>query len=245
MALLHLAVDQLPGPVVRTRAYVGARRRLSANPDRFREPDGPALPFEPQSWRGRKLASSCTDLVVDAFPGSGSTFVSNCLRDAIDRPCNIESHFHYTAQLRRALAFDVPALVVVRRPADACASLAAKEPVLWHWTLVLRWLAFHRFVQRHRRGLEIFRFEDVVADIDMLRRRSRAVRRLVASPLAPNPSYRRASAAPRRLRRGGLVAFLLRRAERLYESLFAFGATVTPASVQEGTVARRAHRGPP
>lgn len=216
----HMALSTVPGWLARRDAYRRFRRRISATPARF-EPLPPAPMDTRGDWRNRKLASPVTDLVIDGFPGSGNSFVSNCVRAAIDRPANVESHFHHTVQLVRALAFGVPAVVVVRDPRGACASLKSKEPALADLLIVARWLHFHRFVARHRSRLDLVRFEDAIADVDVVRRTSDGVRALVARPLEADTSLRRASTV-RTAFDGDRwpTRWLLERAQRRYESLF-------------------------
>ncbi len=196
LALAHLLADFAPGLLVATQAYVDLRRRFSKTPQRF-EPTGRALPFTPGQWRERKLAGPTTDLVIDGFPGSGNSFVSNSIRDAVVAPCAIESHFHYTAQLKRALRLGIPTLVIVREPVAACNSLKSKQPRLDDRLILARWIHYHAYVLRRLTTLEVFFFEDVVADLEHLRERSPAVARLTTAPLIGNSSYRRASAERR------------------------------------------------
>lgn len=219
-ALTHLLVDLAPGFVVATGTYVRLRRRLSRTPQRF-EPTGRALPFTPGQWRERKLAGPDSDLVIDGFPGSGNTFVSNGVRDAATAPCAIESHFHYTVQLKRALRFGVPAVVIVRDPVGACNSLKSKQPGLSDRLILMRWIHYHTYVLRRRKALEVFLFDDVVADLECLRERSPAIARLTRSPLVAKAAYRRASTGERvKLdERNLLNRLLLAVARRLFDRL--------------------------
>lgn len=187
-ALALLAVDSLPAFVVRSDLYRRLRRLASKNPKRFAEDRAAG----PEDWPGRRLVTRDTDLVVDGFPGSGNSFVSNCLRDSA-AGARLESHFHYTVQLKRALALGVPAVVIVRQPAAAWSSLKSKEPALFDWLIALRWILYHSYVRRHLATLHVFLFEDVTADLDLLRRSCSAVRRIVAGRLEADPGYRRAS----------------------------------------------------
>ena len=225
VALFHLLIDQLPDWLVRSDGYVAFRRRLSQTPRRYEATKKAARPFTPGEWKERKLATASTDLVIEGFPGSGNTFVSNTVREHVDGPCRIESHFHYTAQLRRALAFGVPAIVIVRQPLDACRSLQGKEPALFPSLILWRWLLYHRFVLRHAGRLEVFLFDDVIHDIDLVRRECSAVQALVDRPLTANLEHRRASATPPRIDvTTPLRRALLRRAATLYEKFSTRGS---------------------
>jgi hypothetical protein len=194
--LLELALivtDLAPGWVVSGETYRMVRRALSRTPERYEAPAGRAAPFTAGGWRERKLVSRTTDLCIDAFPGSGNSFVSNSVRGAVDRPVNIESHFHQTAQLKRALALEIPAVVLVRDPKGACTSQMSKHPSLAAPVVLLRWIQYYRWVRRRFDRLTVVLFDDVIRDVDLLRRRSPAVAKLVSGPIEPRLEFQRAS----------------------------------------------------
>ncbi len=158
--------------------------------------------------------------MVEGFPGSGNSFVSNCLRDAVGGAWTVESHFHYTAQLKRAIALGVPAVVIVREPWAAWSSLKSKEPALCDWLIALRWICYHSYVRRHLETLHVFLFEDVTADLDLLRRSCSAVRRMVDGRLEPDPGYRRASERRTAVEdSGALLRCLSRKAAAIYRDI--------------------------
>jgi urease beta subunit len=191
--LALITTDAAPGWVVSAEGYRRVRRALSKTPERYDVEAEPAMPFTPGEWRERKFVSLSTDVCIEAFPGSGSSYVSNSVRMAVDRPVNIESHFHFTVQLKRALGLGVPAVVLVRDPAGACASLRSKDPRLAEWVVLLRWIHYHRWVSRHLGSLDVFLFDEVIDDVDLLRRRSPTIASLVAGPIAPHQEFRQAS----------------------------------------------------
>lgn len=210
--LLLLVGDLAPAPLVSGAAYRSLRRRLSSNPRRY-DVKSAAPPFTPGAWRERNLAGPETDLVIEGFPGSANSFVSNSVRTAIDRSVRIESHFHYTVQLRRARAKGVPTVVMVRRPVDACDSLKTKNPRTWDWLIVLRWLLYYRYVERYRDQLTVIDFDRAIADVDFVRRSCPAVAALAARPLAGELRFRRPGRDRVRIKaEKPLIRWLLRRA---------------------------------
>jgi hypothetical protein len=218
-ALAQLAFDALPRRVVALDSYRRLRRRLSASPRRYESPPRGRPVASRGEWKGRKLATAATDLVVEGFPGSGNSFLSNCLRRHVGAAVSVESHFHYTAQLKRALAFGVPAVVLVRSPADAWRSLKSKEPLLADWVIGLRWILYHRWVLRNVSALHVFTFDEVVEDVDVLRR-CRAIRRFVDGEIARDLSYRRESPERIAITTEGLSGrLLLEKAEKLFRQI--------------------------
>lgn len=221
---LHLLVSGVPTWLARTDAYVRCRRMLSATPKRFERP-GPLADWQRgQDWRHRKIAFPETELVIDGFPGSGNSFVASSVRDVLGDEIDVVSHFHHTVQLRRALAFGVPAVVVVRQPLAAASSLKSKQPDLWDAVILLRWIVYHRYVARHLDRLDVFLFDEVVADVDLIRRGSAGVselmRRRGVQRIVPNPSYLRTSTRRVEIReRQWPQRLLLRIADSWYERI--------------------------
>ncbi len=211
----------VPSWLARTDVYVRFRRILSATPKRFQRP-GPFAEWQRgKDWRQRKIAFPETELVIDGFPGSGNSFVASSLRDVLGDETDVVSHFHHTVQLKRAIAFGVPAVVVVRQPLAAASSLKSKQPDLWDAVILLRWIVYHRYVARHQDRLDVFLFDEVVADVDVIRRDSAGVDELVrrrgARRIVPNTSYLRRSGKRVEIdTAGGINRLLLRAARGLY-----------------------------
>lgn len=218
-ALLLLVADLVPTAVARSEHYRSLRRRLSRAPERFAVKSA-ARPFTPGHWRERSLAGPETDLVIDGFPGSANSWVANAIRRATDRPVRIESHFHYSAQLKRARSFGVPAIVLIRAPQAACDSLKSKQPQTWDLLIILRWLTYYRYVARHPGSWHVVCFEQVIADLDRLRRTNPDLERLCARPLDGEGESKRTSTQRTPIERSRpWMRWLLRRAERRYRQL--------------------------
>ena len=211
VAAIHLLLDCAPTYVVCTAAYLRVRRWFSLTPERFRAADGDA----PRRWQ--QVVSRHTDLCIDGSPGSGNTFVAFSLREALEGDWAVVSHMHLVMQLRRALAFDVPTVVLVRDPRGACDSSKSKAPQLRDWVVLLHWIHYHRFVVRHGAKLHVVFFEDVTGDVDLIRRVCPAVQRMLTRPLVPYPKYRNA-VAQRTVTQDRRVStrWLLAHASRLY-----------------------------
>lgn len=217
---LLLLLDRLPSPVVATDAYVRFRRYFSRQPQRF-EPYPPSFPgLGTGIWEGRKIATRETELVIEGYPGSANSFTSNCIREQLPVDFRLESHFHQTMQLRRALALRVPAVVLVRDPLSACTSLKSKEPAFQDVFLLTQWILFYGWVRRRSGDLLVLFFDEVTADVDLVRRACPALRRIVPDPIPAVPSLTRPSVIRKSLDlERASTRWLIRRAERLYRAL--------------------------
>jgi hypothetical protein len=231
-----LLFDLVPTSVARHETYRSVRRRLSQTPERFAVKPT-VRPFTPGAWRERSLAGPETDLVIDGFPGSANSWVANAIRRAVERPVRIESHFHYTVQLRRAVAYGVPAVVLLREPRAACDSLKSKEPHTWDVLIVLHWLHYYRWVARHQSTLIVVRFEDAIRDVDGLRRSVPAVGHLCARMLRGDALSRRASKTRAHLDRSRpWTRWLLARANNQYGPLWSTAVTwAAPDTAEDST----------
>lgn len=192
-AFFILAIDVLPESIVKTEWYFRIRKRVSQVPQRFEPYPAEMPPRGSGVWRGRKLVTRKTDLVIDGYPGSANSFVANSIGDGLPDHIFIESHFHHTVQLKRALALGVPAVVLVRKPLDACNSHKSKEPSHLDIYLLIRWIIYYQYVLKRSSSLCIFFFNEIIRDIDILRRNCPAVQALIHEPIQPNISYRRSS----------------------------------------------------
>lgn len=87
----------------------------------------------------------------------------------------VASHVHHPAHLREAVRLRVPAVVVVRRPLDACVSLGIYDRGAFGGELLARWYRFHRAVKALPE-VSIVRFENLIGDSD------RTLARVISMP---------------------------------------------------------------
>lgn len=103
------------------------------------------LPLAQRRNPGRIPMDASADLVVEGFPRSGNSFLMSWFACA-NPGLRIASHLHSIANVTAALRLGVPAVVVIRPPATAIASLALfspAEPLDQH---IARYRRFHRGV---------------------------------------------------------------------------------------------------
>lgn len=73
-----------------------------------------------------------TDLVIEGFPRCGNTFalIAFLMGETADRKPTVAHHCHVSSQIVLAARWGIPALVLIREPADAVVSLALRLPFL-------------------------------------------------------------------------------------------------------------------
>ena len=75
-----------------------------------------------------RLASPGMDFVIDGFPRSGNSFAHYALLHSARRDMRFAEHVHAPAQIILAANLGIPALVVLRDPAEAVAGALIKNP---------------------------------------------------------------------------------------------------------------------
>lgn len=81
-----------------------------------------------QKFAGNSFKKYCdkkTDICIEGFPSSANSFVYNIFRK-IRTDIKIGHHTHSVANVKRALRFGVPTLILYRHPEDAVSSKCAR-----------------------------------------------------------------------------------------------------------------------
>jgi hypothetical protein len=106
-----------------------------------------------------------TELVVEGFPRCGNTFAVVGLQIAQRRLVRTADHLHVPAQILRAVALGVPALVVIRDPESAVRSLVVKYPYLRPAHALKGYAGFYRRCLPFAGGFVVATFEQVTTDL--------------------------------------------------------------------------------
>ena len=97
--------------------------------------------------RNREVVTRSTDLLVESFPRSGTTFMIAELTLAAPS-LRIASHVHHQAHVQLAVRYGVPAFVLIREPMAACvsATVRLREQVPFI-KMLRRWCEFYEAVE--------------------------------------------------------------------------------------------------
>jgi hypothetical protein len=172
--------------------------------DRLRHHARRPLARTPYAWdaamtlRGDKratLARRDTALVIEGFLRSGNTFSVAAFAVANGDRLHVGRHLHGAPHLLRAARLGVPALVLIRRPADAVASYLVRRPSLTPNDALAEYTDFYRTCWRARDDFVVGVFDDVVADFGSV---VRAVNQRFGTsfrPFEPTPANQAAAFA--------------------------------------------------
>ncbi len=89
-----------------------------------------------------------TELVIEGYPRSANSHLEACAREAWGEDLRIAQHLHAAASLREAARRFLPAILLLRAPEGAAASLVLRDPDTYDPRLALgEYIRFHAGVR--------------------------------------------------------------------------------------------------
>jgi hypothetical protein len=160
----RLAVVPSVSPVHRLRHVL--RTRISEHPALY-------LPFARRKYPGPspKVIGPETELVIDGYTRSASTFAVYAFQLAQERPVRIAHHLHAPAQLMAAARMGVPALTLIREPEGAILSQLVQEPDVALRDALVAYARFYSCLLPCRASLVVADFDEVTRDFGAVIRR--------------------------------------------------------------------------
>lgn len=151
-------------PVRRARHVL--RTRVSEHPRLY-------LPFARYKYPGPspEVISRDTELVIDGYTRSATTFAVYALQLSQPRPVRLAHHLHAPAQLIEAALTAVPALVLIREPEGAILSQLIREPHVALADALVSYARFYARVLPYRRQFVVADFAEVTRDFGAVVRR--------------------------------------------------------------------------
>jgi hypothetical protein len=116
----------------------------------------------------RRSVNRSTRLVIEGFPRSGNTFAVVAFDYAQQETISIAHHLHAPAQVIRAAQWQIPALVLIRDPVDASASLMVRHPEISASQALRSYISFYDTIAKYRQTYVLGTFEEVVEDYGKL-----------------------------------------------------------------------------
>lgn len=109
-----------------------------------------------------------TELVIEGFPRSGNTFTVVAFQFAQDHRITIAHHLHASAQIKAAMARRIPAIVLIREPADAVLSWLIRDPHLTVAHMLRHYIRFYTSLLACRDEYILATFEDVTGNLGLV-----------------------------------------------------------------------------
>jgi hypothetical protein len=112
-----------------------------------------------------------TDLVIEGFPRTGTTFAVAAFRQAQPTHWSLAHHVHAPAQILYAVRHRIPALVVVRWPEDCVLSQVIRNPNITIRQRLMGYIRFYEPLLSVRSRFESASFDEVTCSFgDTIRR---------------------------------------------------------------------------
>jgi hypothetical protein len=109
-----------------------------------------------------------TDIVVEGYPRSANTTAVAAIRVANRRGIRIAHHIHAPMQFRLAARYGVPAMLLIREPSAAIASLSVRERGVNLEKAFRDYCCFYEQVRSVRNSFVIGEFEAVLWNFSMI-----------------------------------------------------------------------------
>lgn len=142
---------------------------------------------------GERLCGPGTDFVIDGFPRSGNSFAHYALLHSARRDMRLGHHIHAPAPVIIAARLGIPALVVLRAPADAVAGALAKNPGLRAADLLRAYRLYYARLLPLAAHFEVAPFECAIQDFGAIIARVNA---RFGTDFAPLDKARQAAITP-------------------------------------------------
>ena len=153
------ATNARPQPSLVRRARHRLRTRVSEHPALY-------LAFARRKYPGPspQVVSSRTELVIDGYTRSATTFAVYALQLSQSTPIRLAHHLHAPAQLIEAARRGVPVLALIREPQGAILSQLVREPNVALADALIAYSRFYTCVLPYRSAMVVGEFEQVTHD---------------------------------------------------------------------------------
>ncbi|HZP89605.1 MAG TPA: hypothetical protein VFC04_01265 [Actinomycetota bacterium] len=117
------------------------------------------------------LVDPATDILIEGYPRSANAFAVAAFRHAQGREVRVAHHTHAPAHVLAAMRAGVPALVLIREPAECVLEFVIVRPNLTVRQALRGWVRFYAALLPHREGFVVGPFPEVTSDFGAVIRR--------------------------------------------------------------------------
>ena len=152
------------GPIDSTQPTMAARLRYNAR-ERLANHE---VYLAVARRRGRAVVTNSTELMIEGFPRSASSFAVAAFQVAQSRPVRVAHHLHSSAHVIRAARTNVPTLVTIRRPDDVALSTAIYVGRIELRDAIRAYCRFYERIAAVKECFVVGGFEQVTTDFGLL-----------------------------------------------------------------------------
>ncbi len=107
------------------------------------------------------LVCSRTDICIEGYPRSGNTYFVEAFEHWNPRS-KVAHHSHHACNVKRAIKDGLPAVIRLRKPESAAASVIVWDGLLLHGVPLMAYAAFYSTLWRYRENLPVLNFDYAV-----------------------------------------------------------------------------------
>ena len=131
----------------------------------------PALAIPIARRRHGVTLAADTEIVIEGFPRTGTTFAEKAFAMAQGRPVRVACHVHAPAQLIGAARRGIPAIAIVRAPEETVLSFVIRHTHIPIRQALRGYIRFHEPLVPYRDRLVVAPFDEVTSDFGLAIRR--------------------------------------------------------------------------
>jgi len=117
------------------------------------------------------LVSEKMDVVIEGFPRSGNTFAVAAFLFAQNKELRVARHTHAPAQIKLAIEYGVPIILLKRDPVSSITSLAIRDPLLHLDVAIQKYKWYYERVYYFKFNVVVVDFKELTSNYaDAIRR---------------------------------------------------------------------------
>lgn len=116
------------------------------------------------------IVKRSSKVLIEGYPRSGNTFFVAYFR-YFNAHEDIASHYHAIFQLRKAVKFNVPIVVLVRPPLESIVSLLIRENLLYPRLVIESYINFYKSLQSFKDDIVVADFKEAISEPDLIIRK--------------------------------------------------------------------------
>lgn len=114
------------------------------------------------------ITDRTTNLVIEGYPRSANTLAVAAVRYCAGEEIRIAHHVHSHQQIIRAVQFGVPAVVLIREPSEAIASMSIRDDRIDLNRALMDYIQFYMPLRGIRSSLAVAEFHSVLLNFDRI-----------------------------------------------------------------------------
>lgn len=118
-----------------------------------------------RSFGDGNIISSKTQLCVEGFQRSGNSYFINFFK-MVNTEVEVAHHYHSAVQIVKAVQQQVPAIILIREPKDAIASLITWDDRLNIGTAIASYQQFYKKVLPVKKDCLVVHFNELIKGVD-------------------------------------------------------------------------------